>query len=144
MNAEEQDAFWERYYLESPIKDIEVIDSAAKQLITVTSLLQGIYFASMSLSDFKKQAATWQLALLLAPAVLWLLSLFFAVVTFIPASRHISRDSAHDDLVRISQQKFRNLRVSYYILLISLVTLLVNVLMYLLWSPSPPPVTTIP
>ncbi len=133
MDNKEEYAFWDRYYLESPLKDIEVVDNAARQLITITSLLQGIYFATISLTDFKKQAAPWQLALLLAPAVLWLLGLVFAVITFMPTSHSISRDSAREDWARIAGQKFRMLRISYYILLASLVVLLANVVVYLLW-----------
>ena len=133
MDSKERAAFWEQYYLESPIRDIEVIDSAARQLITVTALLQGLYFAAISLSDFKRYAAAWQLALLLTPAVLWLLSLVFAVMTFMPIARRISRESVRDDFVRIVHEKFRNLRLSYYGLLLSLAVLLANVLVYLLW-----------
>jgi len=141
MDDREQKAFWDRwYYLESPIKEIEVIDSAARQLITITAFLQGIYFAAISLSDFKKQAATWQLAILLIPAVLWLVSLVLAVVTFMPATRRIKRDSAREDLIRIRDAKYCTLRASFYVLLASLAVLLVDVVIYLRWIPSAPTV----
>ena len=147
MEAREQATFWERYLLESPIKDIEVIDGAARQLITVTTLLQGIYFAAIALSDFKKQVASWQLAVLLIPAVLWLVSLLLAMVTFVPVSRTIPRDSSRQDLVRqklveIARKKYRTLRASFYVLLVSMVLLFVNVLIYLSWIPPAAPAST--
>lgn len=147
MDAKEEAAFWERYFMESPIKDIEVIDNAARQLIAVTSLLQGIYFAVIALSEFKKQAASWQLAILVTPAVLWLISLLLAMVTFVPVSRRISRDSLRQDLTRIAAQKYCTLRTSFYILVVSMVLLLVNVVIYLSWLPpvaTPSGIITLP
>ena len=74
----------------------------------------------------------WRLASLVAPAVLWLLSLVFAIITFVPAYRDISSESVRDSLARVVQQKFRSLRVSYYILVVSLIVLVVNILIILL------------
>lgn len=144
MDAKEEAAFWERYFMESPVKDIEVIDSAARQLVAVTSLLQGIYFAAIALSDFKKQAAPWQLVILVTPAALWLVSLLLAMLTFVPVSRRISRDSPHQDLMKIAMQKCRTLWASFYILLVSMALLLVNIVIYLNWilSVTSAPLTT--
>lgn len=139
MDADEKADFWERHRLESPIRGIETVRDGARQLITVTALLQGVYFAVISVSDCKSQATVWQLALLLAPAVLWLLSLFYALGVVVPADFTISCKSPGRDLEAICEKKYRRMRVSYAVLLGSLVVLLADLCIYLFLIPVPPP-----
>jgi hypothetical protein len=67
-----------------------LLEEAAKQLISITSLTQGIYFAAIFFSDLKKVLIVndWHGLLLVllftSPILLWLISLGFAVRVFIP------------------------------------------------------------
>jgi len=69
------------------------------------------------------------------------------MVTFVPVSRKVPHDSNRQDLVRqklveIARKKYRTLRASFYVLLVSMVLLFVNVVVYLSWIPPATPAST--
>jgi hypothetical protein len=71
-------------------------EDAAKQLISITSILQGVYFAAISFSELKKTLVAQnlhgliliELAVLFAsPIIFWIISLRFAVKVLLPIVR---------------------------------------------------------
>jgi len=84
------DRFWLDTARSAAKESIAALEEAAKQLITIASLTQGIYFAAISFSDLKKVLLVqdlqgWFLVLLFAsPIILWLISLAYAMRVFSP------------------------------------------------------------
>lgn len=143
MNAKhhpesEQQDYWEKVQREAPLVAINKSEEAAKQLIMLTSLLSTIYFGIASFNEVLKQTVSGSFVLLFAlPLPLWLGSLFFATRVIVPRAYVITQVQA--DYVAISQVKHRYLRWGYTLLIASMLVLLVNVVVYLLWVPAPPP-----
>jgi hypothetical protein len=142
MNAEnhpelERD-YWEKVQREAPLIAINKSEEAAKQLITLTSLLSTIYFGIASFNEALKQTVSGPFALLLVlPLPLWLGSLLFATRVIVPRAYVVKQIQA--DYVAISKMKHRHLQWSYALLVTSMFVLLVEVAVYLLWVPAPPP-----
>lgn len=135
---ESEQAYWEKVQREAPSVAINKSEEAAKQLITLTSLLSTIYFGIASFNEVLKQTVAGSFALLFAlPLPLWLGSLFFATRVIVPRAYVITRVQA--DYVAISRAKHRCLRWSYALLIAGMLVLLVNVVVYLLWVPAPLP-----
>ncbi len=86
---------WRTVGNEAPVQAITRIEEAAKQLIGLTTLLQGIYFAIFAFSDVRKQVGALNLAipnglvllLFFLPLLLWLISLYCATRVFVPQPR---------------------------------------------------------
>ncbi|HEY6411877.1 MAG TPA: hypothetical protein VIY29_30840, partial [Ktedonobacteraceae bacterium] len=86
---------WRKVGNEAPVQAVARVEDAAKQLIALTSGLQGLYFAVFAFSDLRKQVGAMSLpvpgsVLLLCfflPIVLWLLSLYCATRVFLPQVR---------------------------------------------------------
>jgi hypothetical protein len=135
---ETKQAYWEKVEREAPLVAINKSEEAAKQLITLTSLLSTIYFGIASFNRVLKQTVPGPFALLFAlPLSLWLGSLFFATRVIVPRAYVVKQIQA--DYVAISKVKYRHLQRSYALLVISMFVLLVEVAAYLLWVPAPPP-----
>jgi hypothetical protein len=142
MNDEHQpiseQAYWEKVQREAPLAAINKSEEAARQLITLTSLLSTIYFGIASFNEVLKQTVSGPFVLLFAlPLPLWLGSLFFAVRVIVPRAYVIKKVQA--GYIAISQVKHRYLRWGYALLIASMLVLLVNVVVYLLWVPAPQP-----
>lgn len=107
------DRFWLDTARGAAKESIPAQEEAAKQLITITSLIQGIYFAAISFSDLKKTLVVhdwfgWLVVLLfVSPIVLWLVSLSFALSVFTPETYITNLQSP--DLAREMLQKDGNL-----------------------------------
>jgi len=85
------DSFWLEAARGAAKESVKALEEAAKQLITVTTLAQGIYFAAVSFGDVKavlgglNAARQWTVAVVLVvPLIFWLLSLAFAFRVFKP------------------------------------------------------------
>src|SRR5579864_1207673 len=86
---------WRKVGNEAPVQAITRVEEAAKQLIALTAILQGIYFVIFAFSDLRKQVGTLNLPipnglillLFFIPLVLWLVSLFCATQVFVPRPR---------------------------------------------------------
>jgi len=118
------------------------LEEAAKQLISITSLTQGIYFAAISFGDLKKALVIhdWQgwllILLFVSPIVLWLVSLTYAVRVFSPETYKTnlqSPDLAREMLQNIVAYKHKQLRLAHKALLLGFVLLVVNIIAYLGW-----------
>src|SRR5919199_1399809 len=79
---------WRKVANEAPVQAITRIEDAAKQLVTLTGLLQGLYFAVFAFSGLHDRI-TNRLLLLFAtlPVGLWLVSLCCATLVFVPRVR---------------------------------------------------------
>jgi hypothetical protein len=141
----ELDRFWVDV-AEGMVKEsVGVLEEAAKQLISATSILQGIYFAAISFSDLKKTLIVhdnegWLLVFLFViPIIPWLFSIGLATRVFKPElystnlqSPDLSR-RMYDDIVAHKQ---RYLKYAYWALLVGLILLGVNIIVYLGFIPT--------
>jgi hypothetical protein len=142
------DRFWLETARNVSKESISALEDAAKQLITITSLTQGIYFAAISFSDLKKALVVhdlqgWMLVLLFAsPIILWLISLRFAILVFTPETYKTnlqSPDLAREMIQKIVAYKHSQLKLAHKALLLGFVLLVVNVIVYLGWIPQVAP-----
>ena len=117
------------------------IQEAAKQFGMVVPLLQAAYFAVVSMSDLKKVIwGNWVWAVLFTlPAFLWLISLFLAIQVFVPPLVSPEAKRAAATYEHVVQSKYRLLRWSQYFLLAGLLGMVINVLVYFVYIPLPPP-----
>lgn len=61
---------WAKSRLDVPMQVISRFDDAAKQLITIGSILQALYIAAFTFGNLKQQVPLWLLALLFIPLIL--------------------------------------------------------------------------
>jgi hypothetical protein len=136
------DRFWLETARSAAKESVAALEEAAKQLVSVTSLLQAIYFAAISFSDLKGSLVVegeirWALVLLFVlPIVFWLASLGFAVLVFKPETYRTNLSSP--DLARLMYReivgyKHRQLQRSHLFLLLGFVPLVVNIVLYVVW-----------
>lgn len=147
--------FWLKVRLESKIKGIDVVDEAAKQLVGITGLLQGIYFAAISISDVKKVGTiqdAWFLAFVffsMITVLLWLGCLSFAVKAFLPREYHPNNYVGNQDSTEFIKQisnmyekvlsyKQKKLRTASTLLWLSFIPLSTNLAIYLIFPLVPP------
>jgi hypothetical protein len=129
----ELNPFWKKNAEKLVGESISVVEDTAKQFVVVTGLLQGIYFHAIAFSDLKG-AEGHSVLIYLAPLVLWLLSLIFAVMVLIRKKYEININSTSnskkifEDMVKI---KYRYIRISGFFLIFSFVALVIAFLRYL-------------
>lgn len=129
----EPNPFWKKNAEKLVGESISVVEDTAKQFVVVTGLLQGIYFHAIAFSDMKG-ADGYSVLIYLAPLVLWLLSLIFAVMVLFRKKYEININSTSnskkifEDMVKI---KYRYIRISGFFLILSFVALAVAFLQYL-------------
>src|SRR5690349_17017928 len=61
---------WAKSRLDVPLQVITRFDDAAKQLITIGSVLQALYIAAFTFGNFKQQMPLWLIAGLFIPLIL--------------------------------------------------------------------------
>lgn len=129
----EPNPFWKKNAEKLVGESISAVEDTAKQFVVVTGLLQGIYFHAIAFSDMK-EAEGYSVLIYLAPLVLWLLSLIFAVMVLFRKMYKININSTKDskekfeEMVRI---KYRYIRISGFFLILSFVALAIAFLHYL-------------
>ena len=136
----EPNPFWRKNAEKLVGESVSTIEDVAKQLIVVTSLLEGIYFHAIAFSDLKPSMTEAVAALYLAPIVLWLLSLIFAVLTLFPKRYGININSSRDSKEKyeaIVSKKRGRLKASGFFLILSFVALAAALAHYLLMVPAP-------
>ena len=142
------DRFWLDAARGAAKESVAALEEAAKQLITVTTLAQTIYFAAISFSDLKAglgllaPVQRWLVvAALIFPLMYWLASLVFAVRVFKPETYRTNLDAP--DLARemyegIVAYKHRQLIYAHRLLVIGFVPLIINIALYLIFVPAKP------
>lgn len=136
----EPNPFWQENAQKLVSESISTVEDVAKQIIVVNSLLEGIYFHAIAFSDLKHHLSESVAAIYLAPIILWLISLVFAVLTLSPKSYQININSSRNSKKRFEEivsKKHGMLKVSEFFLILSFVALMVAVAHYLLMVPTP-------
>ena len=145
---------WRKVWNEAPVQALTRVEDAAKQLIVVTTGLQGLYVGIVAFSNIRAQVmgklegvpGVLILLLFFTPLVCWLMSLFCATRVFVPRVRpgvNFNEVSASawqkvkDAYGRASEEKLHWLHRSHRWLITSFVLLLVAVL-FLLFLPGAP------
>jgi hypothetical protein len=134
----EPNPFWRENAQKLVGESISTIEEVAKQLIVVNSLLEGIYFHAIAFSDVKPMLTGWIASIYLAPILLWLLSLVFAVLTLSPKVYAININSSRDSKERFEEivaKKHGMLKISEFFLILSFIALFAAVAHYLLAIP---------
>ncbi len=134
----EPNPFWRENARKLVGESISTIEDVAKQLIAVNSLLEGIYFHAIAFSDVKPILTGWIAGIYLAPILLWLLSLVFAVLTLAPKAYGININSSRDSketFEEIVAKKHGMLKISEAFLILSFLALFAAVAHYLLAVP---------
>src|ERR1700674_5365863 len=149
-------SYWHKLGNEAKVESIARLEDAAKQLVALTTGLQGLYIAIFAISDLRKQVAALLPsvggALLLLgfflPILLWLISLYSATRVFVPQPRpgvnfnDLDTD-AWQDIQRLyeraADEKLKWLRRSHRWLILSfaVVLILLAVLAFLPGAPDP-------
>lgn len=145
--------YWLKVRREAASVSLTPLEDAAKQIVVITSLLQGVYFAAISFSGVKQVSDTsnvWFnifLAISLITIIFWIMSLYYATRVFIPES--YKADFKTSDLAeeaveirtayeKISVNKHDKLTTSVQFLWFSFVPFTINIFVYLIFLPSPP------
>ncbi|HZQ05867.1 MAG TPA: hypothetical protein VFD70_04755 [Anaerolineae bacterium] len=139
------DRFWLDTTRGAVKQSIESLESAAKQLIAITTLASTIYFAAVSFSGIKAgliqfdSVALWGFAIIFSvPIALWLASLWFSILVFKPEIYLTNLDSpdlARETYESIAAYKHKQLQRAYLFLAVGFAPLLVNILAYLIFIP---------
>jgi len=154
QHSDDEVDYWLRIKREAGPASLTPLEDAAKQIVVITSLLQGIYFAAISFSGVKQVGTlsnVWFnvfVALTVMTVVCWMLSLYFATRVFVPETyrrgvKSMDRvDQAievRDAYEKISINKHNKLTTAIQFLWFSFVPFTANVLIYLVFLPAPPP-----
>jgi hypothetical protein len=146
--------YWRKVEDEAPIQQVARSEDAAKQLIGLAGILQGLYLAIFAFSDLRKQIDTIPLPFLsmlvwllfLLPILLWLISVYCATRVFVPISRkdtniHNVREHAWEQTKtayeRASQNKQKWLHRSHLALIGSFGAIFIVIFVFVLLPSSP-------
>ena len=154
---------WRKVWNEAPVQAITRIEDAAKQMIVVTTGLQGLYVAIFAFSTIRAQVMATPggvpgilvLLLFFTPVVCWLMSLFSATRVFVPRVRpgvnfnEVSVSAwrkVKDAYGQVSEEKLRWLQYSHRWLIASFVLVLIAVvvLVFLPTTPTAPTPAVVP
>ncbi len=138
-----EDRFWLDTVKQLTSGSITVTEEAAKQIISLVTLLQGILFAVITISDLKAKlvALTGQvnfwvlLFLMVLPIGCWIVSLWLCILVFLPRSYSInmgSPDISRETFFEIVEYKHKRLLQAYSALASGFIPLLFAVIVYLL------------
>jgi len=152
--SEEETSYWLKVKREAHLGSLQPLEDAAKQIVVITSLLQGIYFAAISISDIKKVNDTtnvWFDAFIVLSMLtlgLWMASLYFATRVFLPRvyDARLQGPDPEDEAREVrtvykktSSYKYRRLKCAAWLLWLSFLPFAINVLIYLARLRVPPP-----
>lgn len=131
----EPNPFWRKNAEKLVSDSISSIEEVAKQIILVTSLLEGIYFHALTSSDMKAPLHGKIAFLYLLPILLWFLSLIFSLFTLFPNRYQININSTHDSreiFGKILFKDYKLLMISEIFLILSFIALFFTLWHYLL------------
>lgn len=146
-------AYWLKVRREASAASLTPLEDAAKQVVVITSLLQGIHFAAISFSGVKQAtdiSNVWFnvfVFMTLMTIILWMASLYFATRVFVPENYKATLESIkwedqaveiRSAYIKISINKHDKLTTAVQLLWFSFVPFAINVLVYLVFLPAPP------
>ena len=146
---QEMTEHWRKVWNEAPVQALARVEDAAKQMIAVTTGLQGLYIAIFAFSTIRAQVMATLggvlgvliLLLFCTPVVCWLVSLFYATRVFVPRVQpdvnfnEVSASAWHkvkNAYGRASEEKLRWLQYSHRWLVASFVLVLIAIVFLLL------------
>jgi hypothetical protein len=146
---------WRTVWNEAPVQALTRVEDAAKQMIVVTTGLQGLYIAIFVFSNIRAQVMVVPggvliLLLFFTPVVCWLVSLWYATRVFVPRVQpdvNFNEVNASawrkvkDAYGRASEKKLRWLQHSHRWLIASFVLVLIAIVVLVL-LPTPPTAPT--
>jgi hypothetical protein len=147
-------SYWLRVKREASVGSFQPLEDAAKQIVTITSLLQAGYFAAVSVSEVKKAnnaADPWFVVFIIFSMLtvgIWIISLFYATRVFIPKVYNASsKELDVNEQVReiriaynkTSTYKYENLKIAVNLLRLSFIPFIMNIFIYLAMLKVPPP-----
>jgi len=154
---------WRAVWNEAPVQALTRVEDAAKQMIVVTTGLQGLFVALFVFSTIRAQVmdtlgsvlGVLVLLLFCTPVVCWLVSLFYATCVFVPRVRpgvNFNKVSVNawqkvkDAYGQVSEEKLRWLQYSHRWLIASFVFVLIAVvvLVFLPTTPTAPTPAVVP
>jgi hypothetical protein len=130
--------FWKENARKLVGEAISTIEEVAKQIVVVTGLLEGLYFHAITFSDLRGSLSGDMVWVYLAPLVMWMASLFFAMWTLLPESHEININSTRSSkktFEDIVTGKHLRLMISEALLLSSFLPLMIAVYYYLTTKP---------
>jgi hypothetical protein len=139
-SIDETDSFWLEVSKDSIKESIHSIEEAAKQLMGIAILEEGLYIVVVFLSDLRKVTAVqgtdaWlRVLLFVSPIVIWLICLFFAVRVFTPETykTNLSSPELAEGVYKVMVgYKHRNLKRAYWALMAGFVMMVAAVVYYL-------------
>jgi hypothetical protein len=145
---------WRKVWNEASVQALARVEDAAKQMIVVTTGLQGLYVAIFAFSNIRLQVMAVPggvfgvliLLLFFSPVVCWLLSLLHATRVFVPRVQpdvNFNEVSASawqkvkDTYGQVNEEKLHSLHRSHRWLIVSFVLMLIAVLILVLLPASP-------
>ena len=147
------DAYWIESMRSIVRQTKSSLDDAAKQLVTINTFAQTVYFAAISFTDSKKSLVQFRtihilaidldrtgvIWVLLAPIISWIISLFFASLVFTPRSYRVnlngatSSKEAFENMVKF---KYITLNLAHLFLWVGFLFLAFNIFLYLRFFPA--------
>ncbi len=139
-----EDKIWLERMKNLTTDSIKSVEEAAKQLIAMITVMQGIYAAVLAFSGIKRIPEDNLIAALFyaLPIVLWLLSLFFALNVFKSRKyQHYSNspDSCKETFNKIANYKYRHLNLSYACFVLSFLVAIAGIMYWLYTGAQPEP-----
>lgn len=129
----EPNPFWKQNAEKLVGESISSVEDSAKQFIAIAGLLQGIYFHAITFSDVRNESS-YSVLIYIAPLLLWLLSLIFAMLVLFRKKYGININSSRDSketFEKIAKEKYRFIQISSLFLILSFVALIIAVLHYM-------------
>lgn len=129
----EPNPFWKQNAEKLVGESISSVEDTAKQFVTITGLLEGIYFHAITFSDVKSMEGS-SVLIYAAPLVLWLISLIFAVMVLVRKKYGININSSRESketFEKIVEKKYQFIRISGLFLILSFVALTIALLHYM-------------
>lgn len=136
----EPNPFWKKNAESLVGGSIAAMEDTAKQIIVVTSLLEGLYFHAITFSDLRGELEGGMLVVYLAPLALWLASLSLAMLTLSRKDYQININSSSDSkqvFEGIVERKYSRLKMAEVFLITSFISLFWAVYSYLTTKPLP-------
>jgi len=127
--------FWRENGRDIVKQSIESLDQAAKQILTVAGILEGLYFNAIAFSDLRGQVDGWLLGVYVAPIILLLITIFASLTVFLPETYRINMANWRDCKAKfesISKSKLFAVRSASVGLVLSILSLLSAVIAYLI------------
>ena len=133
--ADDPHAFWLETGKNMVRGSIVAIDELAKQVITVSGILIGLYINAIALSSLRGSVSDfWAILVYVAPLVLLFCSLLSGFLVFFPDKKHLDLESSTEARIIFKQtvkSKLRQAKIASYCLLLSIIALFVAGIVYL-------------